>query len=246
MQEIITTLENNVLTLTFNRPAQKNAINQQMYSELANGLERSLTDDEIHCVLIRAEGDTFTAGNDLKDFLQQKMTDASPVQLFLRALPKMNKPLIAAVNGQAIGVGLTMLLHCDIVLASQSATFTAPFTKLGLVPEAGSSILLPNIVGHAIANDILLAGRTLNSEEALSYGLVSRVTTDDNLQALAAEVSQHIVRLPVNAMMKSKALIRNPQREEIVIQMTKESIDFVNQLESEEFKQAVAPFFKKK
>ncbi|MBU2878067.1 enoyl-CoA hydratase-related protein [Aliiglaciecola lipolytica] len=246
MQEIITTLENNVLTMTFNRPAQKNAINQQMYAELAKGLERSLTDDEIHCVLISAEGNTFTAGNDLKDFLQMEMTDATPVQLFLRGLAKMNKPLIAAVNGQAIGIGLTMLLHCDIVLASESASFTAPFTKLGLVPEAASSILLPSIVGHAVANDILLAGRTLSSAEALNFGLVSRVTTDDNLATLAAELSQHIASLPIKSVMKSKALIRDHQREIINDQMSKENIEFANQLGSDEFKQAVAPYFKKK
>ncbi|MEP4892004.1 MAG: enoyl-CoA hydratase-related protein [Aliiglaciecola sp.] len=245
MQEIITTLENNVLTLTFNRPAQKNAINQQMYAELAKGLERSLTDDEVHCVLINANGDIFTAGNDLKDFLEMEMTDVSPVQLFLQGLAKMNKPLIAAVNGKAIGIGLTMLLHCDIVLAGESASFTAPFTKLGLVPEAASSILLPRVVGHAVANDVLLAGRTLSSAEGLSFGLVSRVTADDQLASLSAEVSQHIASLPVDSMMKSKALIRDSDREMITAQMAKENIEFSNQLASDEFKQAVAPYFNK-
>ncbi|GAC15277.1 enoyl-CoA hydratase-related protein [Aliiglaciecola lipolytica] len=243
MQEIITTLENNVLTIKFNRPAQKNAINQQMYSELAEGLKRSLTDDQIHCVLICAQGDTFTAGNDLNDFLQPNVTQESPVQQFLHGLTVMNKPLIAAVNGQAIGIGLTMLLHCDIVLAAKSASFTAPFTKLGLVPEAASSMLLPNIVGPAVANDILLAGRTLNSAEALSFGLVSRVTDDENLTELALQVSQHVASLPINAMMKSKQLIRGAQRDSIKAQMGKENIEFANQLASDEFKQAVAAYF---
>lgn len=244
MKYVLSEQNKNVLKLTINRAAQKNAINAQMYGFLADELERANADDQIHCVLLSAVGDMFTAGNDLHDFLNPPQGDDLPAVSFLYALAKIEKPLVAAVNGPAIGIGLTLLLHCDIAICSNTASFVAPFAKLGLVPEAASSLLLPRIVGRSMANDILLAGRALNAHEALQCGLVSRVVDFDDLEKEAQELAAILALMPQQAMAKSKGLINRDAQKEILDKMEQEFTDFESQLASDEFKQAVAPLLK--
>ena len=236
-----------VTTLTISRADKKNAITQDMYAAMAETITNYGQDMEVRALVITGEGDMFTAGNDLQDFSTggSDQDEIPPVSRFLHALRDCPKPVVAAVNGPAIGVGLTMLLHCDLVYAGQSATFNAPFVKLGLVPEAASSLLLPAAVGMAIANDILLAGRTLNAEEALRFGLIARVFPDGELQEAVQQIALHIAGSAPNALRQSKTLIRN-QREQIADQMQAEARLFVDQLRSPDFRESVAAMMEKR
>lgn len=165
-----------VTTMTIARPEKRNAITQDMYAAMADALEDYAQSDAVRAFVITGAEDYFTSGNDLQDFAKGIRSDGvPPVIRFLTAISTCPKPLIAAVNGPAIGVGVTMLLHCDLIIAADTATFSTPFVQLGLVPEAASSLLLPATVGMAVANDMLLANRVLDAAEALRFGLVSRV-----------------------------------------------------------------------
>ncbi|MEM8997333.1 MAG: enoyl-CoA hydratase-related protein [Acidobacteriota bacterium] len=234
-----------VLVLTIHRPDQLNALTHDMYSSLAQGLEDLSSDDTLRAAVITGRGEYFTAGNDLGDFARGMPEGKPPVMRFLEALRDAPKPVIAAVNGPAIGVGLTLLLHCDLSYASESATFRAPFPQVGVVPEAGSSLLLPQAVGMAWANDILIAGRTLNAEEAVAIGLVSRVFADDELLPETLTIAAGVAGQAPNATRKSKALIRGG-REALVEQMKREGKDFFEQLQSAEFRESVAAIREKR
>lgn len=228
-----------VVTITMNRPKRKNALTHAMYDAFATALEESDGDDSVRVVVIRGEGGAFTSGNDLADFIQPGAAEKmGPVLRFLNTILTLQKPVLAAVDGPAIGVGLTMLLHCDLVFASDKAIFGAPFTKLGLVPEAGSSMLLAQRVGSAWAGEILLAGRTLSAEEALSCGLVSRVVPPESLGELAAEVAGHMATLAPKSMLASKALMRG-DTSALRAHMTQEEELFAKQLSSSEFRESV-------
>lgn len=235
-----------VTTLTITRPNKRNAITQAMYGKMAEALNDYAQSDEARAFVITGAEDYFTAGNDLQDFaMADQGAENPPVTQFLAAISQCPKPLIAAVNGPAIGVGLTMLLHCDLVYAAASATFTAPFTKLALVPEAASSMLLSASVGMAVANDILLAGRTLTAEEAHGYGLVSRVFEDSSLHDEITKVAQHIAQSAPDSMRLSKSLIRHRQTE-IANHMQAEGELFLAQLKSKEFAEVVSAMMQKR
>ena len=234
-----------VLTLTIARPERKNALTQAMYGALADALVAADSDPSIRVTIITGEGDMFTAGNDLGDFSSGMPAGKPPVQRFLEAIRDLQKPLLAAVNGPAIGVGLTMLLHCDIAYASETANFRAPFTQLGLVPEAGSSLLLPATVGNSMANEILLAGRILSAAEALDCGLVSRVVPAADLHAAITACASAIAASAPTAIRQSKRLIRL-NKKAIRDQMAAESIVFADQLKSREFREAATAFAEKR
>lgn len=246
MANIDSRLINQVLVLTIDRQAQKNAINQQMYTELADQIQNADSDPKVKSIVLTGKGEMFTAGNDVNDFLKLDDSEQSTALHFLDAISTNKTPLIAAVNGPAIGIGLTLLLHCDLVFCARAATFTAPFAKLGLVPEAASSLLLPIAVGKAMANDILLAGRKLNSEEALRCGLVSRVYEDDTLFENTLEVAMQITNMLPDAVMKTKRLVDAVWEEKIKNKMQEEFIDFSAQLQSSDFKQSMQMFLNKK
>ena len=196
-----------VLTLSLNRPAKMNAITREMYGALANGLNEAAGDFSIRAVIITAEGDHFTAGNDIKDFMEHPPTsDDTEVARFLGSLLNFPKPLLAAVTGNAIGVGTTMLLHCDVVLASPTANFSMPFTSLGLVPEAGSSYLFPLLVGYQRAARIFMTGESFSAADAKAMGLVSSI--DDDVQTAAKKVASQIAQQPPQAIINTKALQR--------------------------------------
>ena len=235
---IATNHEANVTTVTIDRPGKKNAITQAMYGALADAIRAYESNDDIGALIMTAAGDSFTAGNDLNDFSTD--VDGTPgVTRFLHAIRDCKKPIIAAVNGQAIGIGLTMLLHCDLVYAAERATFSAPFVKLGLVPEGGSSMLLPASVGMAVANDILLAGRVLTADEAHRYGLVARVFPDAELGPAVRAIATNVAALAPAAVRYSKSLIRC-QRDRVAAQMRAEGRLFAQQLQSEDFATRVA------
>jgi enoyl-CoA hydratase/carnithine racemase len=235
-----------VVTLTIDRVEKKNALTQAMYGALADALEAYAATDEERALVITGAGDMFTAGNDLHDFAKgDRETEVPPVWRFLNAIRDCPKPVIAAVNGSAIGVGLTMLLHCDLVYAADNAVLSVPFVKLGVVPEAGSSLLLPQVVGMAVANDMLLAGRALSAREAAQAGLVARVFGEGELMAEVQAIARAVAASAPNAMKLTKGLIR-AGRDEVAAVMAREAKHFAAQLQSREFAESVAAMAEKR
>jgi enoyl-CoA hydratase/carnithine racemase len=199
----------------------------------------------VRVVLISGAGASFTAGNDLNDFISQAdFTESNNAIRFLGALRSFRKVLIAAVHGQTVGIGVTMLLHCDLVVAARSAQMSMPFVKLGLVPEAGSSLLLPRMVGHHRAAELLLLGRPFDAAEALSMGLVNRVTEEMGLMDEARKLARAVAQQPPGALLATKRLLRS-ETGSVAARIEEELEAFRAQLGSEEFKAAVQAFFAK-
>jgi enoyl-CoA hydratase/carnithine racemase len=235
-----------VTTMTISRPAKRNAITQDMYAAMADAFQDYARSDDSRAFVITGAEDYFTSGNDLQDFVMGARSDGvPPVIRFLTAVSTCPKPLIAAVNGPAIGVGVTMLLHCDLIIASDTATFSTPFVQLGLVPEAASSLLLPATVGMAVANDMLLANRVLDAGEAVRFGLVSRLYPFEDLMVETAKIAAQLADAAPTAMRKTKSLIRHGQ-EQMAAQMEKESVLFAEQLKSPEFAEVIAAKMQKR
>ena len=238
--------EDGVLEIRFNRPDKKNAITGAMYSALADALAVADADPAIRAVLFSGAGDAFTAGNDLEDFLADTPDGGdSPVWRFLQAVATARKVLVAAVHGPAVGVGTTMLLHCDLVYAGRSARLALPFVKLGLVPEAASSLLLPRLAGHQRAAEMLLLGEPFDAATALSLGLVNRVVEDADLLATARAAAAAVAALPPDAVQQSKALLKG-NTPEVLARMAEEARLFRDRLRSAEFRQAASAFLRKR
>lgn len=243
---ILTEVEDRVIKLTFNRPDKKNAITHDMYAALADGLKRAREDDDIRAVFITGNGDSFTAGNDLADFRDNPpLGGDAPVNRFLSELVEATKPIVVAVNGIAVGVGLTMLLHSDVVIAGESAVMSAPFVDLALVPEAASSMLLPRVVGQTNAADMFFTGRRVGAKEALSMGLVSRVMANDALKADVFEIARAIAKKAPQAAKLTKSLLRK-DKEAIATRMAEEGGHFNSQLQSAEVLEAITAFMQKR
>ncbi len=229
-----------VTVVAFDRPKKKNALTEAMYTDFADALAVAAADDSVHVVLVTGTAGCFTAGNDLADFLQHPPAgEDSPVFRVLRALATFPKPLVAAVDGIAIGLGTTLLLHCDLVYCSDRARFQMPFVNLGLTPEGGSSYLLPLLVGHARAAEWLLLGDAFSAEEALRGGLVNAVVPADALDALARERCAALAKKAPAAVRAAKELLRGPQRAALSAAMSREGAEFVRRLSSPE---AIAAF----
>ncbi len=219
MSDVTTLQTDGVLTLTLNRPGKKNALTKAMYQALTAGLQHASADDAVRAVVIRAEGTDFCAGNDILDFAQDLPAlqdpdadhDAAPVFQFLKALAFFEKPLIAAVQGQAVGVGVTLLLHCDLVVAADDARLSLPFLKLGLVPEAGSTLLLPERIGHVRAFAWMALGEVISAEEAKQLGLINRHVPLDELIAAAQTMALTLTRLSPSSLRHTKAFMRDPE-----------------------------------
>jgi enoyl-CoA hydratase/carnithine racemase len=242
-EHITTTQAEGVLTLRMNRPDKRNALTLAMYTALADALTAAQTNDEVRAVLITGAGGTFTAGNDLADFMQNPPTGTdSPVFAFLQAISTAAKPLVAAVEGHAVGVGTTMLLHCDLVYATPGARFKLPFVDLGLVPEAASTLLLPELMGHQAAARLLLLGETLNAPTAALYGLVSEVLEGD-IKAAALEKAQALAAKPPHVLRLTKRLMKQHQAEAVQAAMLTEGQHFIELLRSPETMQAIQAFF---
>ena len=198
-----------MLTVTLNRPDKKNALTHAMYSTIADALASAAGDPSVRVILITGTGDAFTSGNDLGDFLNAPPEGGeSPVLRFLAALSAAEKPVVAAVNGLAVGVGTTMLLHCDLVYAARSATFSVPFVNLALVPEAASSLLLPRRIGHARAAELFLLGGKLDAAQAEAMGLVAAVFDDGRLVDEALQRARALAAKAPSAVRATKALMK--------------------------------------
>lgn len=234
-----------VCRIQMHRPEKKNALTREMYAALAHALERAASDDAIRAVLLTGTGDSFTAGNDIADFrgagrAAGTMPDApGPSRRFYLAVTRCPKPVVAAVNGLAIGIGTTILLHCDLVYAAAEARFRMPFVDLGLVPELGSSLLLPRLAGRHRAAELLLLGDFFPATVAAEIGLVTRVVPADELEALAAGVAAKLARKPAGAMRETKALLRLDTNE-VMERMDRESVVFARQLATPETQAVLA------
>lgn len=215
MGEILSDIDQGVMRLRLNRPEKKNALTRAMYSELTQRLDAAGRDDAIRAVVISAEGNDFCAGNDILDFaqgaaqLQTADIDDIPVFRFLKALTFFEKPLIAAVRGQAVGVGVTLLLHCDLVVVADNVRLSLPFLKLGLVPEAGSTLLLPQRIGHQRAFAWMALGEVIGAGDAKALGLVNRVSPAAEVDAIALELAAKVAALPPTALKHTKAFLRD-------------------------------------
>jgi len=234
-----------VLRLTLNRPEKKNALTQDMYQGLADKINEAAGDFSIRAVVINSNGDSFTAGNDINDFANDpQMDEGSPVFNFLFAIHNFPKPLIAAVKGRAVGIGTTMLMHCDLVTANPDTQFSMPFVSLGLVAEGGSSYNFPRLVGHAKASEILLTGRTFSAAEALEMGLINQVAKDELSAAMA--FANEIAEQPPTAVINTKALLKSGSHEALNQVMKAEGILFKIAAQSDEAQLAFMNFLAKK
>jgi len=241
-EHVKTEIAEGIMTLTLARADKKNALSNAMYSAMSDGLERAEKDPSVRVVLFQGDGDSFTAGNDLADFSAQangKATGEPQAHRFISNLGKATRPLIAAVQGNAVGVGTTMLLHCDLVYAAPSARFRTPFVDLALVPEAGSSILLPALVGARRAAQLLLLGEQLDAQTALAWGLINAVVEDPD--AAAAAAAGKLATQPPGALRATRALTR-PSRESVLEAMRVEGEAFVERLRSPEAMEAFQAF----
>jgi enoyl-CoA hydratase/carnithine racemase len=245
MSEILINQEERVLTLTFNRPAKMNALTRSMYAGLAKSLNEAAGDFGVRAVILTSEGDHFTAGNDIADFMDNPPTsDDSEVAKFLAAILNFPKPLLAAVKGNAVGVGTTMLLHCDVVIAGPTANFSMPFASLGLVPEAGSSFLFPQLVGYQRAARIFMTGESFDADAAIEMGLVT--AKDSDPLAHAMKIAQHIAEQPPQAIINTKALLKAKNHDAIAAIMKAEFEIFAMALQSDEAMEAFMKFMSKK
>jgi enoyl-CoA hydratase/carnithine racemase len=238
MTEITSEMAGAVQIIRFNRPEKMNALTRDMYAELARLLNEANGDFGIRAVVLSCEGDNFTAGNDIMDFMNNPPTsEDSTVAAFLGSLLNFTKPLLAAVRGHAVGVGTTMLLHCDVVVASETARFSMPFTSLGLVPEAGSTMLFPALVGYQRAAKIFLTGEEFSPEYAREIGLVAEISSDSEASAIA--IATKIAEQPPQAVLNTKALMKASKHDAVAAVMQAEFQIFSLALQSEEFADAV-------
>jgi enoyl-CoA hydratase/carnithine racemase len=247
---LIVTDEDATRVITLRRPEKKNALTQDMYLAMSEAINSAQNNAAIRCIVITGGSGVFTAGNDLEDFLKDGTANsdkprASNAIKFLHALANNTKPIIAAVDGIAIGVGTTMLFHCDYVLASTSATFSTPFIHLGLVPEGASSLLVPRTMGHQRAFAMLVMGRTVSAEEAREAGFVNAVVATGHTETEARKVAREICALPAEAVALSRKLLK-PAPEEILQRINQESALFGERMRSDEAVNAFKRFFARK
>jgi len=245
MDNLIITEENQgVFTITLNRFDKKNALNNLMYRQLCQDLDYASTTDSIHCVVIQGDKNCFCAGNDLQDFIESSTDDELVAVTLINTLVNFKKPLIAAVAGPAVGIGTTMLLHCDMVFAANNAKFKLPFTQLGLCPEAGASLLISQLVGHNKAFELMVLGQTFTAEQAYQYGIVNQVCTSDELLPLAEKVATDIAKLPHDAVLTSKKLLRQVNKPLLEQVIKNEINDFSRLVNTQECKSILSQFFK--
>ena len=239
--------ENAITSIAFDRPDKKNAITAAMYAALADALAAAGEDAAVRCVVIHGSTQAFTAGNDVQDFLMNPPHgEDSPVSRFLRGIAGFAKPLVAAVNGVAVGVGTTMLLHCDLVYAGESARFSMPFTQLALCPEAASSLLLPAVAGYQRAAERLLLGEPFGAPEARDMGFVNAVLPDDQTIPHAMAQAAKLARLPASSLRATKRLMKQAQQEAVARQMEAEGAEFATMLRAPEAREAFAAFLAKR
>jgi enoyl-CoA hydratase/carnithine racemase len=246
-QHILTYTHDAVLRIQINRPDKKNALTLAMYEAMTEALLAAEADPAVRVILFAGADSCFTAGNDLADFLNNPPSgEDSPVFRFLKTLLAAQKPLLAAVHGVAVGIGVTMLLHCDLVWAGPSARFQVPFVNLGLTPEAASSLILPQLIGHRRAAELLLLGETFDAETALAVGLVNGLRADSELDAYVLHKAQALAAKPPTAVRLSKQLMKRWPAAAVQQAMSAEGEIFIARLHSPEAREAITAFFERR
>jgi enoyl-CoA hydratase/carnithine racemase len=242
---IKTEIRERIATIELVRPDKKNALTSAMYAAMTGALAAAESEPGVRAVLIHGARDCFTAGNDLKDFLEGP-SGASQALRFVSALSKVGKPVIAAVGGPAVGIGTTLLLHCDLVYAAPDARFQLPFVPLGLVPEAASSLLLPRVAGHQRAAAWLLLGQAFTADEAMAAGIVTAIVPQETLLERARAAAAALAALPPESVRLTKQLMKQPVAAGVAEQMAAEARLFSERLQSAEAKEAMAAFIEKR
>jgi enoyl-CoA hydratase/carnithine racemase len=249
--DILTHIENGILTISFNRPEKKNAITSAMYQAMADALIAAETDVAVRVILITGKPEIFTAGNDLEDFMKNAASLASattvpPVYQFMQALSNSGKPVIAAVSGAAVGIGTTLLMHCDLIYLADNAKLSMPFTQLGLCPEFASSMIFQQIVGYQRAAEKLMLGEAFSAEDAYEMGFVNRVLPQAELLPYALHQAAKLVALPAASVRVTKRLMKAGQPAAVAAKMTEENTHFASMLNAPEAKEAFTAFFQKR
>lgn len=245
---IITEQQDRVLVVRMNRPERKNALTHAMYTALGDAIEQAEQDDKVRCLLIAGSDECFTAGNDLSDFANglPRAFQETPVGRFLFLLATATKPIVAAVNGPAVGIGTTMLLHCDMVIAGDNARFQMPFANLGLCPEGGSSLLLPAWLGRVRAAELLMLGDTFTAEDASRLGLINHVCNPADTEQQALALCQRLAAQAPAAIRATKSLLNRPTVEALKETMLEEGALFGERLKSDEAAEAFKAFQEKR
>jgi enoyl-CoA hydratase/carnithine racemase len=247
MSAVLVETRDRVTRIELARPDKKNALTQEMYGAMAEALAAAEADAGVRVILLHGTRDCFTAGNDLKDFLERSAGGGpSAAFRFISALPRLEKPLVAAVGGPAVGIGTTLLLHCDLVYATPGARFQLPFVPLGLVPEAASSLLLPMVAGYQRAAELLLLGQPFAADRAHAAGIVTEIVPEERLLERAREAALALAALPPASVRLTKQLMKRPLAAPIAAQMEEEGRLFAERLQSAEAKEAMTAFFEKR
>ena len=236
-----------IMILKIDRPEKKNAITKDMYRFLSENLKAADEEASVHAVLLTGVKDCFSSGNDLNDFMaERKPGEKSEAVLFLETVIAMKKPLIAAVSGPAVGIGMTMLLHCDLVYAAENALFHLPFVSLGLCAEGGSSYLLPRLIGHQRASEMLLLGEPIPANTAWEYGFINNVFREEDLFEETLRIARKLAAQPIESVCLTKRLMKESRLRPVREIIETESRHFAERLSSMEFKEAANAFFRKK
>lgn len=247
MSDILTDVTDGVMTITFNRPDKKNSITRAMYAAMADALAQARDQAAIRVVVFQGHEAIFSAGNDIADFLERPPTTAeSPVYRFLFGIASFPKPVIAAVCGPAVGIGTTMLMHCDLVYAGDNAAFSLPFVNLGLCPEAASSLLVPQMLGYHRAAEALLLGEPFMAEAALEVGLVNRIVPPTEANNLARAQARKMAAKPIASLVETKRLMKKGQAQLVERQMTEEGESFARMLGEPAAREAFTAFMEKR
>jgi enoyl-CoA hydratase/carnithine racemase len=246
MSLISTEKKDGIFYVGFNRPEKKNAITLDMYRAFTAALKAAAADPDVRVVLLHGTPGVFTAGNDLADFLSAPIDENSPLPPFLEALTHFEKPLVAAVSGPAVGIGTTMLLHCDLVYCDTTARLALPFINLGVIPEAGSTYVLPRMTGHVRAAELLMLGEPFNGQTAKEMGLVNEVVAPEKLMETATAAAHKLAQRPPAALRQTKALLKRWNRETLDRVVAAELEIFARLLPAPEAKEAMTAFFEKR
>lgn len=247
MSDVLIDRTDGICTITLNRVAKKNSFTQTMYTACAEALEAAATSADVRVVLLQGDVSVFSAGNDIADFLAAPPADTqAPVFRFLRALVTFPKPLLASVCGPAVGIGTTLLLHCDLVYAGDNAAFSMPFVNLGLCPEAGSSLLVPQLMGMHRAAEALLMGEPFFAEAALEVGLVNRVVPPTEANGYAQVQARKLAAKPLSSLMETKRLLKGGQQAALLARIEEEAQSFARMLREPAAKEAFGAFMEKR
>ena len=247
MSDILTDVTDGVMTITFNRPDKKNSITSAMYAAMADALAQARDQDAVRVVVFQGSETMFSAGNDIADFLNKPPSSQdSPVYRFLHGIAAFPKPIVAAVCGPAVGIGTTMLMHCDLVYAGDNAAFSLPFVNLGLCPEAASSLLVPQMLGYHRAAEALLLGEPFMAEAALEVGLVNRIVPPTEARNLAQAQARKLAAKPIRSLVETKRLMKKGQAQLVLQQMTEEGASFGRMLGEPAAREAFTAFMEKR